>query len=115
MNNNTTPVNSLDDATFQLLGQVVGVIAGNHHLWIPILFAWACGFMYTCYMNTGNIKRKADREFRVYMVNFVVAWLVYVGFNFGRDMNLIAQATLAGAVAVLLPAMWFRLRRRRDT
>lgn len=96
-----------------LLDQVLQVTLSNHNIWIPVLAAWAAGFIYTRYLNGKHVRRRSDREFRVYMINLVTAFALYALFNIRTNIiELAQQATLAAAVAVLIPAGWFWWRGR---
>lgn len=108
MSNPVSDPAAVNTATSSIIEQILSVIVSDKHIWIPVLAAWALGFVYTRYLNASNLKRRSDREFRVYVVNGGTAFILYVAFNFkvGIDVFL-PQATLAAAVAVLIPAIWF--------
>ena len=92
---------------------ILGVITANPEIWIPIMAAWALGFVYTRYLNGTNCTVRRDREFKVYTVNGVGAFILYCLFNMSIGMAVLPQATLASAVAVLVPAAWFWYQNRK--
>jgi len=97
-----------DNSFISLFDQISGVVLSNKKIWIPVLAAWMLGFLYTKWMNTQPPRRQADKEFRVYSANAIFASIIYSGFNYSSGVEVfLPQATLAGAVAVLLPALWF--------
>lgn len=92
----------------ELFQSIISIISGNPKIWTPVLAAWSIGFLFTKYLNGTNLRRRRDREFRVYVVNFIVAFVLYIIFNFDTGITVfVTQATLAAAVAVLVPACWF--------
>lgn len=97
----------IEENTSVLISQIIEVIAGNKLIWIPVLAAWAFSFLFTKYLNSKHLKRKADREWRVYRLNFLSALSLYILFHYGHGMKAIEQGMLAGAVAVIVPAVWF--------
>ena len=108
-------MNEIADNGATVIQHITEVITGNPRIWIPVLTAWAIAFIYTRYMNTTNLKRKSDRELRIYCVNACVAFVLYVLFNFKEDMTVyLPQATLASTVAVLSPAVWFKFRHKKE-
>jgi hypothetical protein len=96
--------------------QIAEVITGNPNIWIPVLSGWMLGFLYSLRLtNKGVVRRKADKELRVYAMNGGIAFILYVAFNFPQGIAIfLPQATLASTVAVLLPAAWFRWKAKRD-
>jgi len=72
----------------------------------PTLFAWTAGFLASRYLNTTQ-RRKADKEWLIYKVNFGAAFLLYPVFNYDLTLTVLQQSLTAGAAAVLIPAIWF--------
>ncbi|MDC0529215.1 hypothetical protein OAO19_02990 [Gammaproteobacteria bacterium] len=95
-----------------ILGSISQVILSNPNIWIPVLAAWSIAFVYTRYLNIKNINARSDRELKVYLVNGLIAMILYICFNFATPIGpVIAQATLAGAIAILAPAGYFKWQR----
>ena len=95
-----------------LLGSMMQVIVSNPNIWIPVLAAWAVGFLYTRYLNIENINARRDRELKVYAINGITAIVLYISFNFAIPVGpVLMQATLAGAISILAPAAYFKWQR----
>ncbi len=101
----------MENGFLQVVDELLKVVFSNFRIWIPVLAAWAAGFMSTRYMNLNNIRRKAEREWFVYKVNAGVAFCAYILFNYQSGIDCIQQALLAASVAVLIPAAWFWYKR----
>lgn len=103
----------MNDLTLlQLLSEATKVVLSNHNIWIPILAAWMCGFMYSLWLNKNYHRRRSEKEFSIYAVNIIVSFLLYSWFNYEEDLTIVLQqALLTAAVATLVPAWWFRGRK----
>ena len=97
----------------EIFKSIAIAVTGNPLIWTPVLAAWSIGFIFTRYLNGTNLQIRRDREFKVYLVNFFVALILYILFNFSTGIEVLSQAILAAAVAVLLPACWFRYQRTK--
>ena len=99
----------------EVFTQIFKVISDNPSIWIPVLAGWTIGFLYSLRLtNQGVVRRKTDRELRVYGMNGGIAFILYIAFNFPQGVAIfLPQATLASAVAVLVPAAWFRWKAKR--
>ena len=93
------------------------VFLANKRIWIPTGTAWVAAFFYSLHLKTkaeirieANLRtlRKSEKEMRVYGINFVLAFILYLLLNPPIDVEVVQDALSAGVVAVFLPLFWFK-------
>lgn len=100
--------------TTGLLDQLYNAAISDPMIWVPVIIGWGAGGLMVLVLNKKEVRRKADRELPVYGANASVAFAVYLGANFSPTLLCVQQALFAGAIAVILPFVWFKFIKPRQ-